>query len=63
MPVTIGTLTSQVDMIDANGSMNDAVIEKIVKLAVKRVMEQLKDEELARREREIRNHRSAKESV
>jgi hypothetical protein len=58
MPVTIGTLTSNVNVTDAGGTMTDEMIERIVKLAAARMKEDLRSEEDARQRAEVRERRS-----
>lgn len=57
MPVTIGTLTSNVNVVDGGG-MTDEMTDRIVKLAVARMKEEMRSEEDARQESEVRDRRS-----
>ncbi|MGH7491699.1 MAG: hypothetical protein ACREOO_04835 [bacterium] len=58
MPMTIGTLTSNVNVVDSSNIMTDEIMEQIVKMVMKRLKEERHFEEQARQEREIYEHRS-----
>lgn len=58
MPVTIGTLTSNVTVTKGSGSLDQATLERIVRLVAARVKEELHTEEESRREREVRDRQS-----
>jgi phosphoglycerate dehydrogenase-like enzyme len=61
MPVTIGTLTSNVDVVEASGTLTQEVMEHIVKMVMTRLKEERYLEEQARQEREIRDRMSESE--
>lgn len=61
MPVTIGTLTSNVNVVDNEGMANDAMVERIVRLVMIRLRQERQFEDLAHREREIRDRMSQTE--
>ena len=54
MPITIGTLNSNLNLIDNNGKLNEAAIEKIV---IARVKQEMQDKDKSREEREISDNR------
>lgn len=58
MPVTIGTLTSNVNVVDGNNMMNDEMLERIVRLAVARLKAEMRSDEASREEQEVRDRRS-----
>lgn len=58
MPVTIGTLTSNVNVVDASGMLTEEVMEQIVRRAISRLKEEQHSEDQARQEREVRDRRS-----
>jgi hypothetical protein len=53
MPVTIGTMTSHVNMVDSNQTMDDALIERIITMAVARMKAEMETDEQFRKETEI----------
>ncbi len=57
MPVTIGTVTSNVNVVEGGG-MTDEMMERIIKLAVTRMKEEMRSQESARQENEIPGRRS-----
>lgn len=62
MPVTIGTLTSNVNVVDSSGGvLNDETIEQIVRIVLARMKEEMASQEQSRQEREIRNRMSESE--
>lgn len=61
MPVTIGTLTSNVNVADSSGMMNNEMMEQIVRTVLARLKEEMASQEQARREREIRGRMSEPE--
>lgn len=58
MPVTIGTLTSNVNVVDASGMLTEEVMEQIVRRAISRLKEEQHSEDQARQEREVRDRMS-----
>ena len=61
MPVTIGTLTSNVNVVDSSGVLTEEMMERIVKMVMMRLKEERHFEEQARQEREIRDRMSESE--
>lgn len=57
MPITIGTLNSNLNLIDNNGKLNEAAIEKIVQIVIARVKQEMQDKDKSREEREISDNR------
>jgi hypothetical protein len=53
MPVTIGNMTSNVNVIDSNNMLSDAVMEQIIRQIMMRLKAEKYAEEQAREEREI----------
>lgn len=58
MPVTIGTLTSRVNVSDAAAPAADDFMEKIIRAAVARMKQELAYEEQLRDEREVHDRAS-----
>jgi len=58
MPVTIGTLTSNVTVNDGAAPLTDATMERLVRAAVARVKEELRAEEESRRDRTVPDRQS-----
>ncbi len=61
MPVTIGNLSSRVNVVDSNNMLSEAVMEQIVQQVTIRVREAMEAETQARQEREITNHSTTTE--
>lgn len=53
MPITIATMTSNVNVIDSNNMLSDAVMEEIIRQVMMRLRAERYDEEQTRQEREI----------
>lgn len=53
MPVTIGTLTSNVNVSDGTGALGEEMLERVVQAVLARMREQRETEESAREESEI----------
>lgn len=53
MPVTIGTLTSNVNVSDGGGAVGEEMLERIVQAVLARIGERREAEESAREESEI----------
>ncbi len=58
MPVTIGTLTSNVNVVDSHSTLNDEMIEKIVQLVILRLKDEQHFELQVRKEQEVRDRMS-----
>jgi hypothetical protein len=54
MPVTIGTLTSNVNLVDASAMPNPEMMENIIKTVIARLKEEDKATALLRQQQEIR---------
>lgn len=61
MPVTIGTLTSNVNVVDTGNVLSEEVMEQIVKRVMMRLKEEMYYEGLAKEERKIRDRMSETE--
>lgn len=61
MPVTIGNLSSRVNVVDSNNMLSEAVMEQIVQQVTIRVREEMAAETQARQEREITNRSTTTE--
>ena len=57
MPVTIGTLNSNLSLVDNNGTLNEAAIEKIVQIVIARVKQEMSERDKSREEGEISDNR------
>lgn len=55
MPITIGTLSSTVNVVDGNSLLTEEVLEQIVAIVMERVRQERFEEERDRPEREIRD--------
>jgi hypothetical protein len=53
MPVTIGTLTSNVNVSDGAGAITEETLERVVQAVLARMRERKETEESVREEREI----------
>jgi hypothetical protein len=53
MPVTIGRLTSNVNVVGGTGNMSDDVVEKVIRTVIARLKEEIEFESRFREEREI----------
>jgi hypothetical protein len=60
MPVTIGNMTSNVNVVDSNGTISDAVMEQIIRQVLVRLKQEMYDQEKSRSEQGISDHRVAK---
>ncbi len=58
MPVTIGNLTSNVNVTDSNSMLTEAMLQQIVNLVMARLREEQYAEEQLNQEREIRDRMS-----
>jgi hypothetical protein len=58
MPVTIGNLTSNINVIEGNSTLSEAMLQQIVDLVMARLREEQYAEEQMNQEREIRNRMS-----
>jgi hypothetical protein len=61
MAVTIGNLSSRVNIVDSNSMLSEAVMEQIVQRVIMRVREEMSAEKQARQEREIVNRSTTPE--
>jgi hypothetical protein len=61
MPITIGNLTSNVNVVDGNSMLSDAVMEQIVQRVMMRLREERYAEEQSKQEREIRDRATTRE--
>jgi hypothetical protein len=55
MPVTIGNMTSNVNVVDSNGTISDAVMEQIIRQVMVRLKQEKSAEEQNRADRDISN--------
>jgi hypothetical protein len=55
MPVTIGNLTSNVNLIDSNAVMNDEMMERIIRATLARQKEETYAQEQLRQEQMVRD--------
>lgn len=58
MPITIGTLTSNVEVREGGPALTEELLERIVRMAVARLKEEWHAEKAWRREGEIHNRRA-----
>lgn len=61
MPITIGKLTSNVDLVDSGNVLNDEVMELIVRRVMIKLKEEMYYEGLAKEDRKIRDRMSETE--
>jgi hypothetical protein len=61
MPVTIGNLTSNVNVVDGNSMLSEPVMEQIIQRVMMRLREERYAEEQSRQEREIRDRATTRE--
>ncbi|MBC7909339.1 MAG: hypothetical protein H7Y30_02500 [Pyrinomonadaceae bacterium] len=61
MPVTIGTLTSSVQVSDGGGGVSDETTERIIQMAVARMKQVLRDEIEAKKDSDPQDRRSEAE--
>ena len=61
MAVTIGNLSSRVNIVDSNSMLSEAVMEQIVQRVIMRVRSEMSAEKQARQEREIVNRSTTPE--
>jgi hypothetical protein len=58
MPVTIGTVNSNMNLVDSNGTFNEAMMEKIVQAVMARLKQEMYDQEKSRSEGDTNNSRT-----
>jgi hypothetical protein len=58
MPVTIGTLTSNVNVVDGPDRLNDEMIERLIKLVLDRLNQETQAREQSLQESEVRDRMS-----
>lgn len=61
MPVTIGNMTSNVNVVDSNNLLSDAVMEQIIRQVMMRLKAEQYAEEQTRQDREIHNQATTPE--
>jgi hypothetical protein len=61
MPVTIGNMTSNVNVVDSNNLLSDAVMEQIIRQVMMRLKAEQYAEEQMRQDREIHNQATTPE--
>jgi hypothetical protein len=61
MPVTIGNLTSHVNVLDSNSMLSEPIMEQIIQRVMMRLREEIYAEEQSRQEREIRDRATTRE--
>ncbi|MEH1867437.1 MAG: hypothetical protein V7K69_20840 [Nostoc sp.] len=59
MPVTIGTLNSNLNLVDSNNTFNEAMMEKIIQAVMMRLKQEMYEQEKSRSEGDISNSRTA----
>ena len=58
MPVTIGTVTSRVNVVDRPGGFDDEMIERLTKLVLDRLNREMQARDQSRQESEVRDRMS-----
>jgi hypothetical protein len=58
MPVTIGTVTSNVNIVDRPGGMDDDTVQQIVKLVLAQLSRNLQADRQSQEESEVRDRKS-----
>ncbi|MFB2881594.1 hypothetical protein [Floridanema aerugineum] len=61
MPITIGNMTSNVNVVDSNNLLSDAVMEQIIRQVMMRLKAEQYAESQRRENREIRNQATTPE--
>jgi hypothetical protein len=59
MSITIGTLNSNMNLVDNNNTFNEAMMEKIVQAVMARLKQEMYDQEKSRSEGAISDNRIA----
>jgi hypothetical protein len=57
MPVTIGTVNSNMNLVDNNSTFNEAMMEKIIQAVMARLKQEMYDQEKSRSEQGISDNR------
>jgi hypothetical protein len=61
MPVTIGNMTSNVNVVDSNNMLSEAAIEKIIQMTKIQLKQELQNEKQSQQEQEIYGRTSKSE--
>jgi hypothetical protein len=61
MPVTIGNMTSNVNVVDGNNMLSEAAIEKIIQMTKIQLKQELQNEKQSQQEQEIYGRTSKSE--